>query len=204
MEASMRFSSSNIEELYRRHSRMLNGLAQRHVGMEDAEDIVQEAYLRLLELQNATHVEDVRGYLFKIAWNVAIDCLRKRKSRVAYLTDSSDLDQIGGGEISADDAALIYRIQTGLLQLPRGVYHTFVLSRFYGLSYPEIAERLGVSLRTVNRRVSQAVDYLELQAGQLVAESVRYERRVRPNANRDGENAIDAGEAVIHARIRPE
>ena len=134
-------------------------------GLEDAEDVVQDAYLRLLELENAARIADARGYLYRIAGNVALDLLRKRKTRSACLVDDVEFEAVSGAETpfatAVEEAILVRSLQASLAQLPSGCCETFLLSRLYGLTFPEIAERLGISLRTVNRHISRTVDHLQ-------------------------------------------
>lgn len=160
----MRLSTNALDELYRRHNRALKGLAKRRVGWEDSEDVVQEAYLRLLELESAGGVTDMRGYLYRVASNVAIDWLRKRKTRSTCVVENVEFEDIAVGEsgfaTAAEEAILVHRVQIGLSQLPRGCCETFLLNRLYGMTCPEIAERQGISLRTVNRNISRTVDHL--------------------------------------------
>jgi RNA polymerase sigma-70 factor (ECF subfamily) len=161
----MRFSKSAVDRLYRNHNRALHGLARRQVGWEDAEDVVQEAYLRMLELENAGHIADARGYLYRIAANVAMDLLRKRKTRSACLVEDVEFEAVAGAEspfaTAVEEAILVRSVQASLARLPSGCCETFLLSRLYGMTFPEIAERLGISLRTVNRYISRTMDHLQ-------------------------------------------
>jgi RNA polymerase sigma factor (sigma-70 family) len=162
----MRFTKTAVDELYRNHNQKLHRLARRQVGREDAEDVVQEAYLRLLELENAGRIVDVRGYLYRIATNVAIELLRKRKTRSTCLVEDVEFEAVAAGGASpfataVEEAILVRRVQTSLECLPRGCCETFLLSRLYGLTFPEIAARLGISLRTVNRHISRTIDHLQ-------------------------------------------
>ncbi|BGE86053.1 MULTISPECIES: RNA polymerase sigma factor [Methylosinus] len=161
----MRFSPAAIDQLYRRHNRALQGLARRQVGREDAEDVVQEAYLRLLELENANRIVDARGYLYRIAANVALDLLRKRKTRSACVVEDVEYEAVSGSDspftTAAEEAVLLRNLQASLAQLPSACCETFLLSRLYGMTFPEIARRLGISLRTVNRHMSRTVDHLQ-------------------------------------------
>jgi RNA polymerase sigma-70 factor (ECF subfamily) len=144
----------------------LHGIARRQVGWEDAEDVVQEAYLRLLELENSGRIADVRGYLYRVATNVAIELMRKRKTRSACLVENVEFEAVAAGGASPfataiEEAILVRHVQASLERLPRGCCETFLLSRLYGLTFPEIAERLGISLRTVNRHISRTIDHLQ-------------------------------------------
>jgi RNA polymerase sigma-70 factor (ECF subfamily) len=161
----MRFSKSAVDQLYRSHNHALRGLARRQVGREDAEDVVQEAYLRLLELENAGRVADARGYLYRIAANVAMDLLRKRKTRSSCVVENVEFEAVAAATSSfattIEEAILARRIQSSLACLPRDCRETFILSRLYGMTIPEIAGRLGISSRTVNRHINRAMDRLQ-------------------------------------------
>lgn len=160
----MPISETQVGELFRTCNRRLYGLARRRVGREDAEDVVQDAYLRLLQLERNGELAHARGYLFRVAANVSVDWIRKRRTRSAYLVDNVEFEDIrvGGSAHAAISADVItmHSVQLCLSKLPRCCREAFLLNRLYGLSYPEIAERLGVSLRTVNRNVTRAVDHL--------------------------------------------
>jgi RNA polymerase sigma-70 factor (ECF subfamily) len=185
----MRFSPAAIDQLYRRHNRALQGLARRQVGREDAEDVVQEAYLRLLELENAGRIADARGYLYRIASNVALDLLRKRKTRSACVVEDVEFEAVSGAvspfTAAAEEAVLVRNLQASLAQLPSACCETFLLSRLYGMTFPEISRRLGISLRTVNRHMSRTVDHLQtaLDGGAApAAEPEARSARSRPRA----------------------
>ena len=170
-----------IDALFRDHNRTLNGLARRRVGRDDAEDVIQDAYLRLLELKDAERLADARGYLFRIASNMAIDWRRRQKSRSAYMLENGEREELAASEpayaASVEGAIMVCKVQISLSQLPRCCRDAFLLSRLYGMSYPEIAERLNVSLRTVNRNVSRAVYHLDLAFGVCIGVDKSDDRR---------------------------
>ncbi|WP_159731841.1 RNA polymerase sigma factor [Methylosinus sp. Ce-a6] len=157
-------SERSVDHLFRHYSRALNSLVRRRVGVDDAEDIIQEAYLRLLELENAEEIVDPRGYLFRIASNMAIDWSRRRRTRMAYFVEDAEFDERTCGDFARmralEHAITLRCVQLSLARLPRPSREMFLLSRLYGMSYLEIAERFGVSLRTVNRNIGIAVDHL--------------------------------------------
>jgi RNA polymerase sigma-70 factor (ECF subfamily) len=203
----MSLAMNAVDELFRRHNRALNGLARRRVGWEDAEDVVQDAYLRLLELENAGRINDARGYLYRIAANLAIDLLRKRKTRATCLVEDAELERAAGGDpvlgASGEEAILLRHVQARLAQLPPACRETFLLSRLYGMTFPEIAERLGISLRTVNRHISRTIDHLQSAfdaedgkalAAPAASETARRERLPEPHVDdrdRQGESQSD-------------
>lgn len=86
---AMRLTNDEVEKLFRRHNSALNATARRTARSEDADDIVQSAYLRLLEMDDAAHITNAKFYLFRIVSNMAIDWLRKQRAQPAFLPTSS-------------------------------------------------------------------------------------------------------------------
>jgi RNA polymerase sigma-70 factor (ECF subfamily) len=142
--------------------RYLTGLV---TSPEDAAELVQESYARLLQHEDVTQLEAVsRTYLFQIATNLARDHYRRRATRRsgAHL-DVDDLeiaDERAGPEYNLVWDTTIDSIKGGIKELPTMTRRIFLLSRFRGKTYPQIALLLGVSTRTVERKMSEAMQVL--------------------------------------------
>jgi len=142
-----------LEALYRRYSDGLRRALRRRFGADAAEDLVQEAYLRLARSGQAEDAEHPRALLMKIAVNAGVDRARYDRRRggdgsAALLPDF---------ESSPSDQAEVLLLKEIVLSLPPILRDVFVLSRFAGLSYGEIATRLGISVKTVEWRMSRAL-----------------------------------------------
>src|SRR5437868_4878621 len=92
---------NGFENLYRRHAPLLWGLSYRITGCAaDADDIVQETFARAAQVCAATPPESWRSWLVRVATNLALDLLRRRKRRAyrgTWLPSPID----GGGEAAA-------------------------------------------------------------------------------------------------------
>lgn len=148
--------------------RYLTGLV---ASSEDAAELVQESYARLLQHDEVAQLEAVsRTYLFQIATNLARDHYRRRITRhsLAHI----DVDEL---EI-ADECAepehrmvwdqTIHAVKGGIKELPPLTRRIFLLSRFRDKTYPQIAALLGVSTRTVERKMSEAMQILAARLGE--------------------------------------
>ena len=128
---------------------------------QDAEDIAQETYARLLKADNLDKAGSrARAYLFSVATNLAYDRFRQRKVRDS--DNAEDAADIASMEPSPDcivafDQGLEVIKQTVGELKPR-CRQVFVLRAFEELSYEDIAERLGVSKRTVEREMRLALE----------------------------------------------
>ncbi len=137
---------------------------------EDAAELVQESYFRLLRQGNTIQLEAMaRAYLFQTATNLARDHLRRRITRHAdqhVALDETEIDErLRDPEHEVVWRQAVLAIETGIQELPEITRHVFVLSRFRHLSYPEIALRLGISMRTVQRRMAEAIAHLSRRVG---------------------------------------
>lgn len=133
----------------------LRNLARSIARGHDREDIAQQAALQLLG-KDPFSVRHPAAYIARIARNVAIDEARKIRVRGGPSVALDDLTEAQQPWSAPDQesALLLKQIVLGLPPLYRDV---FILSRFAGLTYGEIAKRLGVSDKTVEYRMSRAL-----------------------------------------------
>ena len=163
-----------LDALYTRYGRLAFALAYRVVGSpEAAEDVVQEAFLSVW--RNAASYQQVRGqvrgWLLTVVRNRAIDSLRARESRPKAGGTLDDLGWLVADDSDPADDALrrveAARIREALTALPPEQRQTVELAFFSGLSYPEVAEKMGAPLGTVKSRMRLALERLR---GLLLAE----------------------------------
>lgn len=135
----------------------------------DAEDVVQEAYLRALRAFDGFRGDDIRPWLLAIVRNCAYRWLsnRRRSGSVVSLEQAfagSGEDDIGGREIASDAPSAEERLigaaerdylLRALAELPPALREVLVLREIEGLSYREIAEVTGAPIGTVMSRLSR-------------------------------------------------
>lgn len=136
------------------HEPMLRAWLQGSFGRQvEVDDIVQEAYRRLLAARATGTVVSPRAFLFQAARNLALNVVRHQACcRPAPFAESALAGLVDGAAgvsesvARAEDVQLLVRaIQT----LPERCRQVFTLRKIYGLSQREIAERLGISENTV-------------------------------------------------------
>jgi RNA polymerase sigma factor (sigma-70 family) len=155
--------------LYQAHANELHGFARRRAGRQEAEDVVQDTYLHLLQRGTAATLEHPRPYLFRIATNLAVDMARKTKIRLRYAGEGFALachaEAPASPEAAAGGAMELRRLHASLAELPPPCRDAFLLNRIEDLSHAEIAARLGVSVRTIDRHMARAVGHLREHFG---------------------------------------
>ena len=133
------------------------------LSVEEAEDVIQESFLRLLRhLANKRDAENLRGWLFRVAHNLTMDLFRAGKR---YLSESMDDESspvlgiadtsLGPEElaIKGDELRRIWAAMERLTQPQRQA----VLLRAEGLRYREISDVLGISTQRVGELVQRAL-----------------------------------------------
>ncbi|KAF0211851.1 MAG: ECF subfamily RNA polymerase sigma-24 subunit [Methylocystaceae bacterium] len=182
----MQKSHETIDRLFRSHHRDLITRARRVIGSGDAEDLVQEAYLKMLESDRGELISNARGYVSKMTCTLAIDNLRRQRTHARALAEDGAWFQSPARDThitSAPDAFGLARdVQAALMQLPRCCRQIFFMSRILGFSHSEIAQEIGVSLRTVNRSLGRALEHFD-RAFEVAPSSVPIESQsVKPQA----------------------
>lgn len=130
---------------------------RRGVPSAELDDLAQEVFLRMLRYDRADFVTDPRGYLFKIAANVASEWFMRARQRLPHeaiwleeLVD--DADVLSDIERRERDLAL----RTALEALPPRMREVLRLHYAEGLKHEAIADRIGVTRRVVKRDIIEA------------------------------------------------
>jgi RNA polymerase sigma factor (sigma-70 family) len=173
-------SAEAVSYLFRQHNRMLVGyLTSRLQSDQEAKEVAQEAYVRMLQLQTPGTPSLLRAYLFKIATNLAIDRLRHRRVRHRAEQQAELFEELTArGE--ADDPAKqwlarerVDQLLGYLQELPEASRQVIDLHRLQGFGQQEVAARLGFSERMVRRHMTYAMVYCHLRLKGLGVDQVR-------------------------------
>ncbi|HEY5961361.1 MAG TPA: sigma-70 family RNA polymerase sigma factor [Polyangiaceae bacterium] len=137
-----------------------------------AEDVVQEVWIRALRNLDSLRDEKACGaWLYRIATHAALDCLRGRKRQVAIAQDAAVDEVAGDDEPLSPLAGLLERaemsacVQRYIQQLPDDYRAVLFLTELEGLSGPEVAETLGITLATAKIRLHRARQELKTALG---------------------------------------
>lgn len=131
----------------------------------DAQDYTQETMTRILGKGGVASLANPQGYVFSVASNLLRDRARRRRTRAvdAHVTvDDTDLvsDQPSPHRQLVAHQELA-RVREAILALPDKPRRVFVLHRFEGLTYPEIAELMGLSRSSVEKYMMTALGRLK-------------------------------------------
>lgn len=160
MPATNHLPQPDIGALYSDHHSWLQGWLRRKLGNAgDAADLAQDTFIRVLNKHEAPDVLAPRAYLSTIARGLVADFFRRQDLERTYLDTLAALPE--QHTASPEARALILEALTAIDAILDGMKpamrQAFLLSQLEGLTYPAIAERLGVSLRTVNTYMADAI-----------------------------------------------
>jgi RNA polymerase sigma-70 factor (ECF subfamily) len=150
-------------------------LAARLGSKEDAQDVLQELYVRLETSPELSEVRDPAAYLFRMAANLANDHRRSRKRSLArdaawastrHMTSGNEtVADVPSAEASYGAKQRVEAVHGALAELSPQCRKVFLLHKFEGLSHREVAERVGISRSTVEKHMSTALKHLIRRLG---------------------------------------
>jgi RNA polymerase sigma-70 factor (ECF subfamily) len=154
-----------FEIVFRTHYNGLCSFVRQQVGSaEAAEEVVQEVFLNVWRGRGGIDPDQsLRAYLYRAARNTALNQLKRRRLERRWLAASAGPTSHAISAV-ADDAVreheLTIAIQQRVASLPERCRLIFTMSREQGLSYAEIAEALGISVKTVETQMGRALKTL--------------------------------------------
>jgi RNA polymerase sigma-70 factor (ECF subfamily) len=150
--------------LYDRYGLKIHRFALSYLKSEhDAEELVQDVFLKLWTKRSSLDVSgNIRAYLYKVAVNSVYDFIRRKNLELVFQEfangrpreDDSTWDEVVYNDLSA-------QLNQLMAQMPEQRRKIFKLSKEKGLSNDEIAERLGLSKRTVENQIYRATAFLK-------------------------------------------
>ncbi|AVX87663.1 sigma-70 family RNA polymerase sigma factor [Pseudomonas koreensis] len=152
-------SAHPVESLYHDHHSWLTGWLRRRLGCPDsAADLAQDTFIRVLSAREPAAIIEPRAFLTTLAKRVLFNHYRRQDLERAYLESLAQMPEMVAP--SEEDKAIILQTLIELDQLldglPRLVKRAFLLAQVDGLTYPQIAAELGISVATVKRHLQKA------------------------------------------------
>lgn len=150
-----------LGDLFEHYASELQAFLRHRRGRHDAEDLVQDSFVRLIEHGGEQPLDNPRAWLYRTSANLAADAYDYQQVRTGLQGEWDSAEQV------EDDCADPARINAGrqqlhcvwraLLKLPEPCRQAFLLNRLDGMSQREIAVHLGISEKTVERHVLRAL-----------------------------------------------
>lgn len=155
VRANKKNSGSAFEELYDRYSDKIYRYVLLAIGNKEmASDILQEVFIAFYAKLHEYHIENVKAFLFGVARNHIYKYRSKTRIELSVVDMDEVLESDYGMNYESED---LYRMLLNALAVLEGVNReAYILREFNGLSYPEIAEILEISVEASRTRVHRA------------------------------------------------
>jgi len=143
-------------------------LRGRFPSLTDVDDVIQEAYLRIIRVRAHGGIRSPKSMLFVIARNLAVDVFRRKYAmptddlvNIERIPDLIEEHGATGGDIHDQELELL---EEAVLALPERCRQVILLKKFKNLSYDEISKLLGISRHTISAHTTTGMmkcrDYL--------------------------------------------
>lgn len=157
---------SKLTSVFVENNKFLRNYLKRFLHSEqDIEDVVQEVYIKAAkaEQERTEDLEHPKAFLFTIAKNLAINELNhKSHKRTSYIQDcleSINEDESHSAEAESEAMQTLGIHCEAIAKLPEKGRLVYLLKRVHGLKHQEIADRLQISLSSVEKHLSMALAY---------------------------------------------
>lgn len=156
----------NLEELSQKefqeifmlwHKPIRNFIYYRCGDADVAEDITQDTFAKLWEVRAKIDKSTVKAYLYKIAQNTTINHLKRQQLLYKFRKKPSADRDYDTPEKLKEMSEYEEKLQSVIAMLPEGGREVFLMNRLEDMTYQEIADRLGLSVKAIEKRMSKVL-----------------------------------------------
>jgi len=174
------------------------------VPPKEVEDIVQETYVRVCQIENKDTVRNPQSFMFRTAKNLALDHVKRAESRLTSGTDAID-EVIAAGfsplsdndptyaQVTSDEEFVLFC--EAVRELPKQCRRAFILKKVYGYTLKEIMAEMGVGQPTVETHIvngtKKCVLYLRNRQEQQQSSRDRLSSRNTGTRSSEGQRGRD-------------
>lgn len=155
-------AETDLLTAFQRHHGALKHFIARYLSNQhDIEDVAQESFLRAFRAGMDYSVKQPKSFLFRIAKNVAVSQLRMKSRQItSSIEEQSDFELLDSEWTLEEDVMARERLSIqceALASLPPQCRRVYILRKVHGLSHKEIAERLGIGQKTVEKHLYKGI-----------------------------------------------
>ena len=159
-----------FEEVFKTYyAAIRNYLYYKTSNVDMAEDLAQDVFFKLWETRDRVRMNSVKAYLYTMANNMAINQLKREQLRFKFWKESpAPTRDDQNPEFLAQENEFKEKLEQILGKMPEKSRIVFLMNRIEDLTYAEIAARLEISVKAVEKRMSKALAYVRENVGHKV------------------------------------
>ena len=163
---TIRYDDNAFEQLFKAHYKALHSYVNTMIrDDETAEEIVQNRFMKFWENREMLNIEtSVKAFLYKCVYHDALNFIKHEKVKLRhqnFAIHTSQESESAAHRVELSE--LESRVQEAMEDLPEQCRLIFHLSRFEELKYREIADQLGISIKTVEGQMGKALRIMRLK-----------------------------------------
>jgi len=156
------------ESFFKAHSKVFRNYIYYKCGdMQQAEDIVQDTFIKLWENCAKVAYENARAYMYTVANNAFLNQVAHKKVVLQYQKQTTKIETNQDPEFVLEEKEFLKKLNKAIADLKEKQRVVFLLSRIDKKKYSEIAEILSISIKTVEKRMSLALATLREKIGNI-------------------------------------
>ena len=160
-DKSQTLTRDSLENLYSELEKPLFNVVFRYVwNMEEAQDLVQDSFLRLWRMRDRIDMSTVKPLVYKICLNLAASNLRRKKILTFLSLDKAEEPRAKDNH-NPEQKEEIQLLKKTINKLPSKLKETILLTEFSDMSYNEIGKSLGIPSGTVGSRRNKALKIIK-------------------------------------------
>lgn len=156
--------SHELAEISRNHhAALVRFLSVRAGSAEDAKEVLQEAYAKLLALNHPGTISVLAGYLWRTAVNLARDRRREQARHKRFFRSTQSLleNRDFSAETTVESRQRLAIVERAIGELPPRCLEAFVLHVLNDLTFAQVAREMAISARMAQKHVARALEYLQ-------------------------------------------
>ena len=125
-----------------------------------AEDVAQDTFIKLWDNRGSIVLSTVKAYLYTIARNLTLNQIKRNKLKYNFIAQTEFGKNNESPEFELEQKEFKEKLEEAIASIPEGNREVFLMNRIEGMKYLEIAERLGLSVKAIEKRMSKALKVL--------------------------------------------
>ena len=129
--------------------------------MQAAEDITQETFLKIWEKKDTINIHTIGPLLYKISKNLFLNSVEHSKVTLKFIADYQGTNYSDSPDFELEMKEFDQKLKESLAELDEKHRSVFLMNRIDDLTYSQMAENLGISVKAIEKRMSKAMAFLK-------------------------------------------